>query len=108
MSNALRNLGIVPTWELQDRLARARRHAGLEQGELAELAGVSRKSVSNWELGRTVPRRAAIIAIAYATGVSVEWLEYGETPGGNEPGGGGGVRHQGLEPRTHCLTLLAA
>lgn len=102
MTTALNTSGIIPTWELQDRIARARRYAGMEQSELAEIAGVSRKSISNWEIGKTEPRRAALIAISFATGVSLEWLETGKTPAGS-PDGGGVVRHQGLEPRTHWL-----
>ena len=70
---------------IQDRIQRARRHAGLEQGQLAELAGVSRKSVSDWEIGKTVPHRSALIAITFATGVNLYWLETGESPYPPEP-----------------------
>ena len=94
------DVGRVPSWDIHDRLAKARRTAGLEQGELADLAGVSRKSISNWELGNSTPRRSSIIAIAFATGVNLEWLEKGITPVEN-PDGGEAVRHQGIEPRTH-------
>jgi len=83
--NVGNDVGAVPQWELQDRIQRARRYAGLEQGQLAELAGVSRKSVSNWEIGKTVPRRSALIAIAFATGVNLYWLETGESPYPPEP-----------------------
>lgn len=95
--------GNIPTWELQDRIARARRHAGLEQGELAERSGLSRKSISRYETGLSTPRRPALIAIALATGVDLNWLETGKTPAGDNPGGGGAVGHQGLEPRTRCF-----
>lgn len=84
----------------------------MNQNELAELIGVTRNSIARAEQGKTLPRRANLIAIAFATGVSLEWLQGGEgpgtqeTPAGNEPGGGSDVRHQGLEPRTHCLTVL--
>ena len=101
MTHMTHRAGYVPAWDIHDRIAKARRSAGLEQGELAVRAGVSRKSVSNWEIGKSTPRRAAVIAIAFATGVSLEWLEHGETPAGDNPGGGSAVRHQGIEPRTH-------
>lgn len=107
MTHMTHRAGFVPAWDIHDRIAKARRSAGLEQGELAELAGVSRKSVSNWEIGKSTPRRAAVIAIAFATGVSLEWLEKGETPA-EGPGGGSAVRHQGIEPRTHCITAIPA
>ena len=88
MTTSLNAGGNIPAWELQDRIARARRHAGLDQGELAAIAGLSRKSISNYEIGKSTPRRAALIAIAFATGVDLNWLENGETPAGNHPGGG--------------------
>lgn len=90
--------GNVPSWELQDRIARARRYAGLEQAELAEKAGLSRKSISNYEIGKTSPRRSGLIAIAFATGVSLEWLETGNAP--IDPGTNGGSEwgHRGLNP----------
>lgn len=100
MTTSFSTGGNIPTWELQDRIMRARRHAGLEQSELAELAGLSRKSISRYETGLSTPRRPALIAIALATGVDLTWLETGKAPAGDNPGGGGSVGHQGLEPRT--------
>lgn len=101
MTRSFNTQGAIPTWELQDRIARARRHAGLDQGELAAIAGLSRKSISNYEIGKSVPRRAALIAIAFATGVDLNWLENGKTPAGNHPGGGGkwAIRDSNPEPR---------
>lgn len=66
----------------------ARNHAGLEQEELAELTGLSRKTISNYEKGRVKPRRAGLIVIALATGVDFKWLETGKTPTGDNPDGG--------------------
>lgn len=99
MSNPLLEPGFVPNWDIHDRVSKARRSAGLEQGELAEKAGLSRKSISRYETGLSTPRRAAIIAIAFATGVNVEWLETGKTP--TTPGNDGGKRwgQRGSNPR---------
>ena len=81
--------GIVPPLEIDMRCIMARRYAGLEQAQLAEMkAGLSRKTIGNYESGRVRPRRAGLIAIAFATGVDLEWLETGKTPGGNNPNGG--------------------
>lgn len=48
--------------------------AGLDQVTLAELAGLSRATVSNAERGVGVPQRASLEAWAAACGVSPEWL----------------------------------
>lgn len=100
MTTSVNTGGNIPAWELQDRIARARRHAGLDQGELAAIAGLSRKSISNYEIGKSVPRRAALIAIAFATGVDLNWLENGKTPAGDHPGGGSkwAIRDSNPEP----------
>jgi transcriptional regulator with XRE-family HTH domain len=72
--------GDAPVWTLRDRLRKAREHAGLEQVELAERAGISRGSVSNYENGVTSPRRPQLLAWAMACGVPLEWLTDGDTP----------------------------
>lgn len=41
-----------------DDIKRARQMAGLSQGELAKLVGVSMRSIGNYERGETVPRGA--------------------------------------------------
>ena len=95
--------GVIPEWDIADRVSKARRTAGFEQDELAERAGVSRRSISRYENGTAVPRGAAVIAIAFACGVDVNWLKDGETPTAPEGGRWGcSVRQQGLEPRTRC------
>ena len=101
MTTSINFKGFVPTWDIHDRLAKARRAAGFEQSELAEITGISRRTLSRYETGLSEPKRANLIAISFATGVSLDWLENGEIPAGDNPGGGKVVRHQGLEPRTH-------
>ncbi len=46
---------------------------------------MSRKSVSDWEIDKTVPRRSALIAITFATGVNLYWLETGGSSYPPEP-----------------------
>ena len=108
MTNAMNTGGAIPEFQLKHRVRLAREHAGLQQAELAELTGLSRTAIANIERGSANARRSSITLIAFATGVSRDWLENGETPTGDNPGGGGVVRHQGLEPRTHCLVVSAA
>ena len=92
----------VPQFTVGDFLRKAREHAGLEQTELAAELGISRGTVTNYERGHVKPRKAVVMAWAMRTGVPVEWItsQGAESPRTDGPGGGT-VRHQGLEPRTH-------
>ncbi len=52
----------TPRWTIGDRMAKARRDAGLSQQEMADLLTtpeqpVSKQTVSNWENGKNQPRR---------------------------------------------------
>lgn len=67
---------VVPPITIGDRLRIARRYAGLEQEELAEIICVSRGTVSNAELGRVKPRRITLRAWAGACGVPLAWIEH--------------------------------
>lgn len=66
----------IPQWTLGDRLRKAREHAGMDQEELALRIGVSRGTVSNYELGRgTRPPKVVVLrAWANECGVPYEWL----------------------------------
>ncbi|MGP3702108.1 helix-turn-helix transcriptional regulator [Corynebacterium diphtheriae] len=101
MTRPMENAGIVPEIGIRHRIAIARDVAGMKQVDLASAIGVSRSTVASIEQGVREPRRGEVIAISFATGVSLQWLETGKTPAGNDPRGGEEVRHQGLEPRTH-------
>ncbi|MEV7972852.1 helix-turn-helix transcriptional regulator [Cellulomonas sp. NPDC089187] len=92
--------GSIPEFGLPDRLRKAREHAGFGSGEFADMLGVSRNTVGNYESGRIAPKKAMLSAWSLATGVPVSWLQTGESPRPAGPDGGSVVRHQGLEPRT--------
>jgi transcriptional regulator with XRE-family HTH domain len=64
----------VPTWTLADRLAKARANRGISQGELADILGLSLKTVSRYETGQNEPRRATLLGWALACGVDADWL----------------------------------
>lgn len=65
----------VPEFSIHDRLRKAREHAGLEQGALAERIDVSRQTVGNYELGRTPrPKKLIVRQWALACGVNFDWL----------------------------------
>ncbi|WP_089244775.1 helix-turn-helix transcriptional regulator [Rhodococcoides kyotonense] len=69
----------APEIKIHHRMRIAREEAGFEQGQLAELVGVSRNTISAAEKGRTAPRRILINAWAVACDVPVDWLITGET-----------------------------
>lgn len=106
MTRAVVTGGVVPDWTMSDRLRKAREFAGLSQGELAEAVDLSPRAVGNYEAGRRVPRRPAILAWSAATGVSMFWLENGENPPSGDDGGPVSVRPKGFEPLTFCLVPL--
>lgn len=45
------------------------------QGELAELSGLTRSAIANYELGRSMPGQGTIISLANALGVGTEALK---------------------------------
>lgn len=62
---------------LASRLKEARTAAGLTQADLADLAGVSRKTVNTVENGVFVPSTLLALSLAKALGTTVEdlfWL----------------------------------
>ena len=60
--------------ELKDRIALARKQAGLSQEQLGEKLGVSRQAVSKWESGTADPSTSNLLALAKLFGVSAEEL----------------------------------
>ena len=98
--------GIIPEFQLKDRMRLAREVTRLDQAGFAERLGISRATVSNVERGATNPSKLVIRAWALATGVSRPWLETGETPTGNDPDGGleNVAPPTGLEPVTLWFT----
>jgi transcriptional regulator with XRE-family HTH domain len=50
------------------------------QVELAQITGLSRQTVSNYERGIVTPRRSGVTLWALATGVPLGWLLTGEEP----------------------------
>lgn len=60
--------------KLNERIAYARKKAGLSQIDLADLLGVSRQSVSKWETGEANPDINKIPELAKTLNVSIDWL----------------------------------
>lgn len=75
---------------LGDRIALARKRAGLSQEELATAVGAGgeasgRSTVSNWKNNRAVPEGKYLMKLPGALGVSADWLFGLETRGGPIP-----------------------
>lgn len=64
----------VPVFSLGERIRKAREDLGLSQQQFADLLGIDRKTVSNWEGMRNHPRYGDLMLIASAADVSLEWL----------------------------------
>lgn len=79
--------GDIPQFTIGDRLRKARKHAGLDIDQMAELLGFSDKTVRNYENEATPIKRASISAWALATGVPFEWLLTGEVQRPDDPNG---------------------
>jgi transcriptional regulator with XRE-family HTH domain len=70
------------TESFSERLAFARRHRGLSQSQLARASGlVNDQAVSRYECGRQMPKTEAVVGLARALRVSVDWLIAGRGRG---------------------------
>lgn len=64
----------TPAFTLGDRLAKARKHAGIGSQEMADRLGVGRSSISNYEAGRTAPPLHVVLDWSKETDVPLSWL----------------------------------
>ena len=95
--------GVVPVLTLGWRLKMALEHADVSVADMASYLEVNRDTISRWTGGRSPVKRSTLMLWSMRTGVSLEWLETGETPGTGGGDGGLEVRHVGLEPTTSWL-----
>lgn len=68
----------IPAFTTGDRIRKARETAGLDQAELAEVTGIARSTISNYERNITRPSRAYVKSIGLATGVDHRWIWSGD------------------------------
>lgn len=68
------------TLRLGEKILIERKKSGLSQGQLADMLGVTRQSVSKWESGAAVPELAKLVAIAEVFGVSLDYLVREQEP----------------------------
>ena len=62
------------------RIRTQREHLGFTQAELAAMLGVSENAVTQYESGRSSPRRERVPALLKVLGKSINWLLTGEEP----------------------------
>lgn len=62
---------------LGERIAQARKQAGLSQEQLGEKLGVSRQAISKWESGQNNPDVAYVAEMCRLFGISSDWLLLG-------------------------------
>lgn len=65
------NQGNHLTLRLGEKILIERKKSGLSQGQLADMLGVTRQSVSKWESGLSVPDAGVLIHMAELLDVSV-------------------------------------
>lgn len=73
----------VPTFDIADRMVKARLTAEMDQQQLADAIGIhSRNTISNYETRITEPTVLLLRAVAAATDVDPDWLigDYVKTP----------------------------
>lgn len=82
----------VPTWDITDRLRKAREDAKLTQQQLSDITEISTATIKNYEAGKHSPSRPYLRLWAEATDVPLCWLAEGvacgcevEPPIGLEP-----------------------
>ena len=64
--------------EFGNRLYELRRGRGLSQEDLAENLGVTRQTVSKWEVGDSAPDMAKLLAMGELFGISLDELMLGK------------------------------
>ena len=66
--------------EMKDRIAAARKLAGLTQEQLGDLLGVTRQAVSKWESGQTMPDAVTVARLCEELHVSADYVLLGKEP----------------------------
>ena len=63
---------------MKDRIKELRKELGLTQQALADIAGIKRNTVAQYEMGRNEPTNAVITLICKKYNVNETWLRTGE------------------------------
>ena len=66
--------------DIGTRIREHREAAGLRQDQLAEICGVSRQTISNWERNKTLPDIASLKVMAHELGTTIDALVGDDVP----------------------------
>ena len=66
--------------DIGTRIREHREAAGLRQDQLAEICGVSRQTISNWERNKTLPDIASLKIMAHELGTTIDALVGDDVP----------------------------
>lgn len=69
--------GVIPEFDLTDRMRKALRHRGQTAVGIAEYLGVTRDAVGKWLNGSRRPSAQTLRLWAIYTGVDYDWLKDG-------------------------------
>lgn len=75
-----RPIGQYPLMELKDLIRAARKAKGLSQARLAELIGVNKSAVAQWELGSTNPNNDSMAALRGVLSIEEQISPIGSSP----------------------------
>lgn len=64
--------------DLHDRIKKARKEKGFTQKKLAEISGIAVSSIINYETEKRMPPADILAKLAYALGVTSDYLLYGD------------------------------
>lgn len=70
---------MIPEWTVGDRMAKARRAAGIPTAVMCDYLGIHRNSLNAYEHDRSRPGRAVLRLWAMRCGVPLEWLDPSST-----------------------------
>lgn len=73
-----KNFGGAGMDSIGNRLFELRKKKGITQEKLAEKLNVSRQSVSNWELDKSLPDTDKLLVLAQIYDVSLDYIAYGK------------------------------
>lgn len=80
MTTDAHSIPLRPAFTLADRLRKAREVTGLSTIHFAQKMAISRTTVVNYEHGYRTPPTLYLRAWAVASGVDLDWLEFGDEP----------------------------
>ena len=80
LSDDKRVIGQYPHMELKDLIRAARKAKGLSQAALADLIGVNKSAVAQWEIGSTNPSNDSMTALRSVLSIEEQVSPIGSAP----------------------------